>query len=123
MGRCRGSLATRSRAAAPDGTGGPTACRARLQRRHRGGPLAQRAGRSGAGRPAEEDGMIDVIELTAGGLRWRVAPQHREVLLNGDGLRLDEWLKNGQARVIKHASHRTVYQVHLPGLSFFLKHN
>src|SRR5206468_3185453 len=29
----------------------------------------------------------------------------------------------GQARVIKHASHRTVYQVHLPGLSFFLKHN
>src|SRR4051812_13901474 len=99
MGRRRGNLATRSRVAPPDGTGGAAARRAGLQRRDRGGPLARRAGRSGAGRPTEEDGMTDVVELTAGGMRWRVAPQHCELLLGADGLRLDEWLKNGQARV------------------------
>ena len=38
--------------------------------------------------------MNDVIELTAGGLRWRLSAEHRELLLDGDGLRLDEWLKN-----------------------------
>lgn len=63
------------------------------------------------------------VELTAGGLRWRLAPEHRELLLGTEGLRLEEWLQTGQARVIKHASHRTVYQVQLPGLHFFLKHN
>jgi tRNA A-37 threonylcarbamoyl transferase component Bud32 len=67
--------------------------------------------------------MSSFIELTTGNMRWRIAPEHRELLLSDDGLRLEEWLQNGQARIVKHAAHRTVYQVRLPGLHFFLKQN
>src|SRR5207253_520135 len=38
------------------------------------------------------------------------------------GLRLDEWLSAGQARVVKHGPHRTVYRVELPEIVFYLKH-
>lgn len=65
--------------------------------------------------------MSTVIETNAAGMQWRIDPEHREQLLGSQGLRLDEWIREGQARVIKHAPHRTVYQVHLPGLHFFLK--
>jgi hypothetical protein len=67
--------------------------------------------------------MTQPIHFTAGGVRWTVAPEHRELLFGPDGLRLQEWLANGQARVVKQAPHRTVYQVSLPGLRFFLKQN
>src|SRR5262245_53124703 len=67
--------------------------------------------------------MSDSIELTAGGMRWRVRAEHRDALLGADGLRLPEWLRRGEARVIKHAPHRTVYEVRLPGLHFYVKHN
>ncbi len=63
-----------------------------------------------------------LVELTAGGLRWQVLPECRELLLSADGLRLPEWLNAGQARVVKHGPHRTVYRVRLPGLDFYLKH-
>lgn len=63
-----------------------------------------------------------LVELVAGGLRWCVAPECRELLLNAGGLRLAEWLDAGQARVVKHGPHRTVYRVRLPGLDFHLKH-
>jgi tRNA A-37 threonylcarbamoyl transferase component Bud32 len=66
------------------------------------------------------DGTL--VELTAGGLRWQVRPEHREQLFGPDGLRLDEWLRDGSARVVKHGPHRTVYYVTLPGLHFYLKH-
>src|SRR5436190_18880993 len=67
--------------------------------------------------------MSSFIEITSGNMLWRLPAEHRELLLGEQGLRLDEWLHNGQARVIKHARHRTVYQVRLPGLHFFLKRN
>src|SRR6266511_4933318 len=67
--------------------------------------------------------MSSFIEITSGNVQWRLAAEHRALLLDESGLRLAEWLKNGQARVIKHARHRTVYQVRLPGLHFFLKQN
>src|SRR5262249_20184528 len=67
--------------------------------------------------------MSELIELTAGGLRWRVRGEYRDLLLDGQGLRLPEWLRDGQAQVVKHASHRTVYFVRLPGLHFYVKHN
>lgn len=63
-----------------------------------------------------------LVELIVGGLRWCVAPECRDVLLNAGGLRLAEWLDAGQARVVKHGPHRTVYRVCLPGLDFHLKH-
>jgi tRNA A-37 threonylcarbamoyl transferase component Bud32 len=52
-----------------------------------------------------------------------VLPQVRDQLLGPDGLRLCQWLQMGQARVIKHGPHRSVYAVTLPDLSFYVKHN
>ncbi len=60
--------------------------------------------------------------LVTGGVRWQIRPG-LEYLFGSDGLRLNEWLAAGQARVIKHGQHRTVYHVTLPELDFYLKHN
>lgn len=62
------------------------------------------------------------VQVTAGGYRWQVRPEYRERLVGPQGLRLEEWLRGGQARVVKHGPHRTVYHVTLPGLTFYLKH-
>lgn len=67
--------------------------------------------------------MKQLIQVTAGGVRWEVLPEWSEQLLGPNGLRLDEWLQGGQAQIIKHGPNRTVYRVSLPGLRFFLKHN
>jgi tRNA A-37 threonylcarbamoyl transferase component Bud32 len=44
------------------------------------------------------------------------------LLFGPEGLRLEEWLGDGRARVIKHGPHRTVYRLTLPGLDCHLKH-
>jgi tRNA A-37 threonylcarbamoyl transferase component Bud32 len=62
------------------------------------------------------------VEVTAGGVRWQLRPECRERLIGPEGLRLAEWLQQGQARVVKHGPHRTVYHVALPNLDFYLKH-
>src|SRR5213080_3080406 len=67
--------------------------------------------------------MSESIELAVGGFRWRVQAEHRPLLLGETGLRLHEWLRHDAATVIKHAPHRTVYEVRLPGLHFYVKHN
>jgi tRNA A-37 threonylcarbamoyl transferase component Bud32 len=67
--------------------------------------------------------MSEWIEAVVAGSRWRVRPEHRALLLGETGLRLSEWLRRGEAVVIKHAPHRTVYEVRLPGLHFYVKHN
>ncbi len=66
--------------------------------------------------------MSDFIVLERGGVRWQVR-SGLEQLFGPDGLRLDEWQSDGQAHVVKHGPHRTVYHVVLPGLDFYLKHN
>src|SRR5713101_151863 len=66
---------------------------------------------------------LELVELNAGGLRWRVTPECRDRLFGPEGLRLQEWLARGQAALVKHGPHRQVYRVNLPGLSFYLKHN
>src|SRR5579871_2410724 len=80
--------------------------------------------RSGCG-PARlaSSSRAQPIRVTAAGLRWEVLPECRERLLGPDGLRLAEWLRTGQARIVKQGAQRTVYRVTLPGLSFYLKHN
>jgi hypothetical protein len=67
--------------------------------------------------------MLPSLPVIAGNIRWHVAPEHRDLLLGPHGLRLDEWLRNGQVRVVKQGPHRAVYQVAAGGLSFFVKHN
>jgi tRNA A-37 threonylcarbamoyl transferase component Bud32 len=67
--------------------------------------------------------MPQLHNTTVGALHWIVSLDYRERLLGPNGLRLDEWLQSGAARIIKHGPHRTVYRVNLPGVSFYLKHN
>ncbi len=62
------------------------------------------------------------MKCQTGDILWHVLPHCRDALLGPDGLLLDEWLRNGQARVVKHGPHRTVYHVTLPDLNFYLKH-
>jgi tRNA A-37 threonylcarbamoyl transferase component Bud32 len=66
------------------------------------------------------------VTLLRNGLRWQVRP---ELIVDGDcpllddkGLRLQEWLEAGQARVLKQAPHRTIYRLTLPGLDLHLKY-
>jgi tRNA A-37 threonylcarbamoyl transferase component Bud32 len=71
--------------------------------------------------------MSPYIHLTVGGVRWRVRPDWLqtggvEQLFGPGGLRLPEWLRSGQALVVKTGPHRTVYRVVLPGSDFHLKH-
>lgn len=66
--------------------------------------------------------MNQPIKLTAGGVRWLVHADVRDALFGPDGLRLEEWLRSGQAEVVKHGPHRTVYRVGLPGLDVHVKH-
>jgi tRNA A-37 threonylcarbamoyl transferase component Bud32 len=63
------------------------------------------------------------VEIMAGDTRWHVATEVRDQLLGPEGLRLDEWINAGSARVVKHGPHRTVYAVSLPELMIHVKHN
>jgi hypothetical protein len=67
--------------------------------------------------------MFQPILPSSRELRWELDPEVRDRLLGPDGLRLPEWLASGQATVVKHGPHRTVYRVNLPDLRFYLKHN
>src|SRR5207248_6788280 len=66
--------------------------------------------------------MADPLSLIVAGKRWQVAPDYRDLLLGPDGLRLGEWLRAGQASVVKQGPHRAVYHVALAGRSFYVKH-
>jgi hypothetical protein len=61
--------------------------------------------------------------VRAGGVHWSLLPDLTQPLLDDAGLRLTEWLRAGQAHVVKQGPHRIVYRVELPGLCFYLKHN
>src|SRR5579884_2881760 len=66
--------------------------------------------------------MSEFVVLVRGAVRWQIRPG-LEHLFDADGLCLNDWLAAGQAQVVKHGPHRTVYHVVLPGLDFYLKHN
>jgi tRNA A-37 threonylcarbamoyl transferase component Bud32 len=53
---------------------------------------------------------------------FRGAPRPLDALFGPDGPHLAELLEAGQARVVKHGPHRTVYRVELPGLDVHVKH-
>ena len=54
--------------------------------------------------------------------RWQCRSSWASVLLGPDGLHLSQWLANGQAEVIKHGPHRSVYRVRLQDHEFYVKH-
>jgi tRNA A-37 threonylcarbamoyl transferase component Bud32 len=69
--------------------------------------------------------MANLVEHRCGGIRWLLRPDcagEVDRLFGPDGMRLDEWLKDGSATIVKQAPHRTLYRVILPGLDFHLKH-
>jgi len=67
--------------------------------------------------------MGNALIVSAGGFRWHVVPEWRELLLGPAGLRLEEWLQAGAARPVKQGPHRSVYRLALPGLDCHIKHN
>jgi hypothetical protein len=71
---------------------------------------------------ANRKSQIANCKLVCGDVRWEAASRYRDVLLGPDGLRLAEWLAAGQARVVKHGPHRTVYRVSLPEIDCHVKH-
>ncbi len=58
----------------------------------------------------------------AGDVRWRVRNDWNHALLGPDGLRLDEWEKQGTLTTVKRGPHRVVYRADLPEGSVFVKH-
>src|SRR5262249_3537544 len=74
-------------------------------------PLA--APRGGAGVRVSPPGTWS--EVTAGAVRWWVAPGLRDLLPDPDGLALEEGLRTGQAQVVEQSPHRIAYSVGLPG--------
>ena len=69
----------------------------------------------------ETDG--DACEVrTAGNFRWKLSAGWDEVLLDDQGGMLAQWQKLGQAQVVKHGQHRTVYRIDLPGKTVYWKH-
>jgi tRNA A-37 threonylcarbamoyl transferase component Bud32 len=66
--------------------------------------------------------MAESILIEGAGVRWQVQ-RGLEGLFGPAGLRLEEWLAAGQAQVVKHGPHRTVYHVVLPGLDLHIKQN
>src|SRR5262245_51651735 len=66
--------------------------------------------------------MDQPVQVMAGGIDWQIAAGCRDLLLGPGGLRLDEWQLAGQAEVVKHGPHRTVYRIRLPGLNVHIKH-
>jgi len=59
---------------------------------------------------------------TMGQVDWQVASGWRELLLGPRGLKLDEWLNQGRALVVKSGPLRTIYRVDLAERTFFVKH-
>ncbi len=62
-------------------------------------------------------------KVRSNNFRWILPLAYQEVLLGPDGLRIGEWLESEQAKVVKKGPHRIVYQVKLPQLEFYIKHN
>jgi serine/threonine protein kinase len=67
--------------------------------------------------------LTPLTQHTVAGFRWTLTTELRSVLFGPQGLRLDEWVRTGEAHVVKHGPHRVVYRIDLPGISFYLKHN
>lgn len=68
-----------------------------------------------------QDGATAATSKNA--IRWSLPESLRHVLLDDTDLRLNTWLEEGQATIIKKGPHRIVYRVQLGSLCFFVKHN
>lgn len=58
----------------------------------------------------------------AGSVGWWYTDSWDEVLLGPDGLRLDDWIREGRLTTVKSGPHRIVYRADLPGGGLYVKH-
>lgn len=58
----------------------------------------------------------------AGPIGWWVRPAWRETLLDAEGLRLEQWRREGRLTTIKAGPHRVVYRADLDSGPVFIKH-
>lgn len=75
--------------------------------------------------PIEADRLFGPPEWQwsqAGDVGWWVRAEWRQALLGEDGLRVDEWRREGRLTVVKTGPHRVVYRVDLPQGAVFVKH-
>src|SRR5260370_3315013 len=74
--------------------------------------------------------MSPLIEVSCGSVHWHIdrallrtdVQGSAGVLFHGNGPCVKEWVQTGQATVVKHGPHQSVYHVVLPGLDIHLKH-
>ncbi|HMB05221.1 MAG TPA: lipopolysaccharide kinase InaA family protein [Isosphaeraceae bacterium] len=57
-----------------------------------------------------------------GDVGWWVRADWKDTLLGPEGLRLDEWRRQGRLMIVKTGPHRVVYRVDLPDGAVFIKH-
>ncbi|HET6881681.1 MAG TPA: lipopolysaccharide kinase InaA family protein [Pirellulales bacterium] len=60
--------------------------------------------------------------FASGSFAGEFLPGWQQLLLGPDGLRLAQWLSDGQARLVKHGPRRAVYRVDAGQQAFFIKH-
>jgi tRNA A-37 threonylcarbamoyl transferase component Bud32 len=60
--------------------------------------------------------------LQPGAVGWGVTERWDRVLLGPEGLRLDDWRREGRLTTIKSGPHRIVYRADLPAGGFYVKH-
>ncbi|MBL9123895.1 MAG: hypothetical protein JNG90_09710, partial [Planctomycetaceae bacterium] len=72
--------------------------------------------------PSSLDTTSAPLVRDTGDVRWRIAADWEQAVLDAQGLRLDEWLADGRAQVVKRNSNRTIYRIDLPAQGLFLKH-
>lgn len=70
-------------------------------------------------RPVRGDATVRVVR---GNVTWWADAGLSDELFDERGLRLDEWVREGRAEVVKTGAHRTVYRLSLPSGRFYLKH-
>lgn len=63
-----------------------------------------------------------LVAAAAGAFSWRLQPEFAREL-GPNGVRLEEWVRDGRAVVVKQGPHRIVYRVALPTGVFYVKHN
>ena len=68
-------------------------------------------------------GTVDgFMHCRLGNTKWAYRGDLVEILFSDDGLRLPQWVDDGDALVIKSRPGRTLYRIDLPELSFYVKH-
>src|SRR5947209_7133313 len=60
--------------------------------------------------------------VQSGDVGWWVRPEWRESLLGPEGLRLEQWRREGRLATVKTGPHRAVYRADLAQGTVFVKH-